>query len=94
MRIFLDCLPCLLRQVLEAAYMATDDEVIHERIIDEAVETLTKYRQYSCAPKMCEAMHAIVKRHTGVDDPYAEIKLRDISEALKLEPIIIQQPGH
>lgn len=62
MRIFLDCLPCLLSQVLEAAYMATDDEATHERIMDEAVETLSKYRQYICVPKMCEAIHAIVKR--------------------------------
>ncbi len=88
MRIFLDCLPCLLRQVLEASYITTDDEVIHECIMEEAVDTLSKYKHYSCAPEMCEAMHTIVKRHTGVEDPYSEIKLRDISEALKLEPMI------
>lgn len=88
MRIFSDCLPCMLRQVLEAAYMVTDDEAIHERIMDEAVGILSGYRQYNSAPELCEAMHTIVKRHTGVDDPYAEIKSRDISEALKLEPII------
>lgn len=88
MKIFLDCLPCMLRQVLESAHMATDDETVHERIMDEAVEVLSEYKQYSCAPKLCEAMHAIVKKHTGVADPYAEIKSRDISGALKLEPII------
>ncbi len=88
MKIFLDCLPCMLRQVLESAYMATDDETIREDIMDEAMEVLLKYRQYGCAPKLCEAMHTIVKRHTGVDDPYAEVKSRDISGALKLEPVI------
>ena len=88
MKIFLDCLPCMLRQVLESAHMATDDETIHEHIMDEAMRVLSEYRQYNCAPKLCEEMHGIVKRYTGVDDPYAEIKLRDISSALKLESII------
>ncbi|HZX21180.1 MAG TPA: ARMT1-like domain-containing protein [Clostridia bacterium] len=88
MKIFLDCLPCMLRQVLESAHMATDDETVHERIMDEAVKVLSEYKQHSCAPELCEAMHIIVKKHTGVDDPYSEIKSRDISSALKLEPII------
>lgn len=88
MKIFLDCLPCMLRQVLEAASMATDQENVHECIMDEAVKTLADYRSYSCSPKMCEVMHGIVKRHTGVADPYEKIKERDISEAIRLEPLI------
>lgn len=88
MELFLDCLPCMLRQTLEASYMATDDELIHERIMDEALEELLEYRKYNSAPELCEAMHSIVKRHSGNDDPYAKIKIKDISEALKLEPII------
>ena len=75
----------MLRQVLEAARMATDDETVHVCIMDEALKILFNYRNYSCAPKICEAMHGIVKRYTGVEDPYAEIKSRDISEALNLE---------
>lgn len=88
MKIFLDCLPCMLRQVLEAAYMATDDETVHEDIMSEAMDVISEYKQYGCAPELCEAMHTIVKRHTGVDDPYAEIKSQDISAALRLEPVI------
>lgn len=88
MKIFSDCLPCMLRQVLEAAYMVTNDEEIHEKIMDEALEILSKHKQYNYAPELCQAMHKIVKKHTGVEDPYAEIKSKDISEALKLEPMI------
>lgn len=88
MKIFSDCLPCMLRQVLEAAHMATDDPILHERIMDAAIEILAKHRQYGCAPELCEAMHSTVKRHTDIDDPYAQIKSRDIAEAIKLEPII------
>lgn len=88
MKIFLDCLPCMLRQVLESAHMATDDETTHEHIMEDAIKVLSGYKQYDCAPRLCEAMHIVVKEHTGVDDPYAEIKSRDISEALRLEPVI------
>lgn len=88
MKIFLDCLPCMHRQVLEAAYMATDDEVVQENIMDEAIEVLSEYREFSCAPELCEAMHTIVKKHARVKDPYAKIKSEDISVALKLEPLV------
>lgn len=88
MELFLDCLPCLLRQVLEAARMASDDARTHEAVMDEAVQTLARHRDFASAPQMCEAMHAIVKRITGIEDPYGEVKARDISAALGLEPLI------
>jgi len=88
MKIFLDCLPCMLRQVLEAARMATQDEQIHETIVEEALEVLSRHRSYCCAPKMSEVMHAIVKKNTGIDDPYASLKARDIDSALRVEPFV------
>ena len=88
MEIFLECLPCMLRQVLESAYMATDDEYIHELIMVDALEVLSNYKEYSYAPELCESMHKIVKRRTGVEDPYYKVKSNDIKAALKLEPII------
>ncbi|WP_027399987.1 damage-control phosphatase ARMT1 family protein [Anaerovorax odorimutans] len=88
MKLFLDCLPCMLRQVLEAARMAADDEMVQEKIMNEAVKRLSLYKEYSNAPKLCEDLHAIVKKYTNIKDPYCKIKERDISQALKLEPII------
>ncbi|NCD07839.1 MAG: DUF89 family protein [Negativicutes bacterium] len=88
MKILLDCLPCMLRQVLEAACMSTSDEAVQANIMDDAIKKLENYRSYECSPKLCEDMHLIVKRHSGVEDPYASIKSRDIDAALKLEPLI------
>lgn len=88
MKIFLDCLPCLLRQVLEASLMASNDNAVHELIMDEALKLVSNYREYDCAPKICEKMHEIVKRHTNNQDPYATIKANDIAAALKLEGIL------
>jgi len=88
MQLFLDCLPCMLRQVLESARMATDNEQMQEKIMDDALKTLSGHRHCRTAPVMAQAMHAIVKQHTGVADPYAKVKTRDIATALKLEPLI------
>ncbi|NCD17693.1 MAG: DUF89 family protein, partial [Actinobacteria bacterium] len=88
MELFLDCLPCLLRQVLEAARMASDDEAVQSRIMDDAVATLARHGEFATAPAMAAEMHALVRRHTGVDDPYAAIKARDLAGALRLVPLL------
>lgn len=89
MKIFSDCLPCMLRQVSEATYMVTDDEEIHEKVMDEALEILSRHREYASAPEIAKAMHRVVKKQTRVTDPYSDVKDKDITEALKIEPLII-----
>lgn len=88
MQLFLDCLPCLLRQVLEAARMASPDEATQGRVMDEAIQTLSRHHAYPVAPAMAQAMHEIVRRHAGVADPYRDVKARDMRAALRLEPYL------
>ena len=89
MEIFLDCLPCMLRQVLEASRMATDKPELQEKIIEESIRILSDYKKYRCSPDMGRAIHQTVKKHTGVSDPYALIKDRDIKAAKKVYPLLI-----
>lgn len=88
MQLFLDCLPCLLRQSLEAARMASDDESTQTDIMDEALSTVGRYRDYRSAPAIAQAIHEIVKRRTDRSDPYRAIKDRDMAAALRLEPTL------
>jgi len=37
MQTFLDCIPCFIRQALDSARLATDDEQIREQIIREVL---------------------------------------------------------
>ena len=37
MKTFLDCIPCFVRQSLDSARLATDDEQIHERVVREVL---------------------------------------------------------
>lgn len=89
MKIFLDCLPCTLRQVLEASRMATDKPDLQEKIMEEAIEIISDYKKYRCSPDIGRAIHQTVKRYTGVHDPYAVIKERDIHAANKVYPLLI-----
>ena len=93
MQLHLDCLPCLFRQALEAARLATDDEDMQGRILDEALQTLAQHRSYSTAPGIAQSVHTIIRRNTGLDDPYGDIKKRDVDAALRLEPMLTRFVG-
>ncbi len=88
MKIFLDCLPCMLKQVLEASRMATDDIEIQEQIILNSINILSNYKQFSCSPDLALAMHQIVKKYSKKLDPYDIIKERDINGAKKVYPLL------
>ena len=86
MDIFLDCLPCVLKQVLEASRMATDNIELHAKIMGEAIKILADYKNYRCSPDIAKDMHQVVKSLTGESDPYKAVKERDIKTALEAYP--------
>jgi len=83
MEIFLDCLPCMMRQALEAAKMATDDEVLQSEIMERTLAILSKFKRFDTAPEISGVIQESIRELTGVQDPYAAVKARDIEEAGK-----------
>lgn len=90
MEILLDCLPCMLRQVLEAARMSTDDTELNRNIMDEAISVLSQYKSFRSSPEVAREMHRIVKAQTGNLDPYRQIKRNDLQMALSIYPKLEQ----
>ncbi|MDN5315690.1 MAG: damage-control phosphatase, subfamily, partial [Clostridiales bacterium] len=90
MEIFLDCLPCVLKQVLEAARMSTQNQTQQAEIMEEAVKLLQNHKNYSSSPEIVGDMHAIVRKITGVEDPYKAIKDRDIEAAKQAYPMLLE----
>lgn len=84
--IFIDCVPCMLRQALEAARMATDDQTQQEKIIVQALHILLDYKKYQYSPELAREIQSIIKTETGVKDPYKHIKRKDLQAALDLIP--------
>lgn len=90
MEIQLDCLPCFLRQVLDASRMATDQIDVQRSIIKDTAELIARYEDYKYSPAVGREMHNIVKRHSGVSDPYREVKNHNIKTALLIYPSLKQ----
>ena len=88
MRLFLDCIPCMFKQIVDAVQMATQDERIQQHVIQEALQELVHYPDYLNSPDMLRVLHPLVKRHTGINDPYARIKQNDIAMARAVLPTV------
>ena len=58
--------------------------------MEKSVMILADYKNYRCSPDIVKDMHQVVKRLTGVSDPYKMIKERDINAAKKVEPFLKQ----
>ena len=74
MKARLECVPCFLRQALEAIGMSTDDEVVREEALREVIGYLLYEKWTKNIPELGTNVHRIVKRVTGNEDPYKELK--------------------
>ncbi len=86
MEMRLDCLPCLFRQALEAARMATDDEELIKEILNDYAELVPEIDSSYVAPGIVNKMHDKIKRKTGVEDIYYDFKKKHVELALELYP--------
>jgi uncharacterized protein with ATP-grasp and redox domains len=74
MKTYYDCIPCLLRQSLDAVRSATTDEAIHERILREMLQFASQMDLRRSPAAMAQHIHRRVREMTGGNDPYREIK--------------------
>jgi len=86
MRIFLDCIGCFIRQALDAARLATDDEQIHEKVVREVLRLAADLNMSQSPPSIGQQIHRLIRELVGKDDPYRKIKKRFNNLALKLYP--------
>lgn len=84
MELFLECIPCVLKQALDAAKKITDDENIHVAVMEEALKIASNFRDYRNAPQMARDIHQVLKELTGNPDPYREVKDEHLATAKSL----------
>jgi uncharacterized protein with ATP-grasp and redox domains len=73
---YLDCIPCFLRQALEAGRRATDDEQLMARIMRQVLREAADFPLDLTPPHMGQRIHRIVRQVSGHPDPYREVKAR------------------
>ncbi len=86
MRTAPDCIPCLLRQTLAAARLATADPAAQERFVHQALGVIAALEPPQSPPEVAQTIQRLLRRATGVSDPYREAKRRFTRIALDLLP--------
>jgi len=86
MKTYLECFPCFLRQALEAARLATDDETIQRMVLNQVMFNLCRMNPHTPPPQIGHFIHKTVKELTHCSDPYKEIKTKHNRLTLKKYP--------
>jgi hypothetical protein len=86
MKTALDCVPCLLRQALEAARFVSDDPASHRRVVRRVLAELSEFDLSEPPPVAAAGIHRLVREIAGVSDPYEETKRRFTARALEMLP--------
>ena len=74
MKIYLDCIPCFLRQALDSARLVTDDESIHEQILYDVLQLSKNLNFHQTPPAIGQQIHRRIRELTGNSDPYRDLK--------------------
>ena len=70
----LDCVPCFARQALGAARHVTNDPRIHERILRDTLHETAKMDFAQGPPALGQIINRLLRKMTGVEDPYRAVK--------------------
>jgi len=87
MKTFFDCVPCFIRQALDALRMIEVSEEATERILRLVLLAAAEVEMDQSPPAMGRVIHRIIREETGSSDPYREIKARSTRRALDSVPV-------
>jgi len=74
MKTHLECIPCFIKQSLEASRMVTDNEDIQTKVLKKVMEHLQNVNFAKSPPELSKEVHKIIRDITGSKDPYKKIK--------------------
>jgi len=91
MRTTLDCLPCLLKQALYAARLATEDEAAQNHIMRQVAELLSGLDLSLSPPENAVGIYSLIAREAECEDPFRHLKQKSNNLALSLRPELQKQ---
>jgi len=74
MKTYFECIPCFIRQTLDAVRFATDDQTVHERVLREVLRAASEMDLRTSPPVTGQRIHRLIRQLTGQDDPYRQVK--------------------
>jgi len=91
MKTYLDCIPCFMNQALRAGRTATSNEQKIKRLLDEVGMLIQKIPMEQTPPETGTLIYKKISEITNNDDPYKEIKEKNIKHAINLYPSLKQR---
>ena len=82
----LDCIPCFIRQALEAVRLTTDDPAVHDQVLRDALAFGGTLNLCQPPPAIGQQIHRRIRELTGQEDPYRAVKDRFNNMAIDLLP--------
>lgn len=74
MKTSLECIPCFVRQSLDAVKMITDNAAEHERLMRDCLKWISDLNIALSPPAVAQLLHRKLREVTGVNDPYKAAK--------------------
>ena len=84
MRTELDCVPCFVRQAIDAVRLVGGDDDVAERVLRRVLRVTASMRMDRPPPLMGREIHRIIREETGFADPYASLKEQSTRTVLDL----------
>ena len=94
MRTYLDCIPCFFKQALEAARISGADTETQRNILNAVAVALPEFPLEASPPEMGRIIHNLVKRYSGQEDPYLQMKDESNRSALSHYAKLIHKLEH
>jgi len=88
MKLNLDCIPCFLRQALQAVRFINNDEELHQKVLREVAKKLLDSNWDSNPPQLADEVYRIVRSLTNKKDPYREVKKKNNDLVMKMYPAL------
>lgn len=83
------CIPCIIKQAYNAAKLFSDgNKETQLEIIREVCTEVIKLNSNSGAPRFSRTIQSIIERYSGTEDPYKEIKEKNIENTKSRIPFI------
>ncbi|MBN1123779.1 MAG: DUF89 family protein [Sedimentisphaerales bacterium] len=87
MHTYLDCIPCFLRQTVDVISTVTDDPLLHEQAVRQALRATAELDFQATTPAaMGQRIHRMIRELSENPDPYRLIKDRSNRIAMTLLP--------
>ena len=84
MKVYIECMPCFIRQALESSKLVTDDEIVQEQVVRHVLMMAANLDMSKSPPEISQQIHRLIRKMTNENDPYSQLKQKFNKLALRM----------